>query len=199
MINPLPSSLVLYNEIMDTLNELIESKETNELKKARVLSGLEEKAKKIKSHNLALGFCALGSIAAMRKNIKEMHRYHKAALQERPDPDFFFNYANSLAGCGLLEDAMTYAKVSYDLNPARSDVIDFLIKLSQDLDDTKSFLRYAAAWEKLTDEPHESYEQYLLYIQEQNEIADFCMLTSESSLAEVWNTPEEDEAWSHLQ
>lgn len=199
MINPLSSSLVLYNEIMDTLNELIESKEPNELKRAKILNGLEGKAKEIKKHNLALGFSALGSIASMRKNIKEMHRNHKAALQERTDPDFFFNYANSLAGCGLLEDAMTYAKVSYDLNPAHHDVIDFLIKLSQDLDDTRSLLRYTAAWEKLTDEPHEAYEQCLLHIQEQNEIADFCMLTSESSLAEVWNNPEEDDAWAHLQ
>lgn len=189
----------MYNEIMDTLNELIESKETNEIKREKILRRVEKKAKEIKNYNLALSFSALGSIASMRKNIKEMHRYHKAALQEKTDADFLFNYATSLAECGLFEDAQAYAKVSYDLTPDRPVVIDFLIKLSTNLDDTKSLLRYATAWEKLTDTPHELYEQYLRHIQEQNEIADFCMLTTESSLAEIWNNAEEDEAWAHLQ
>ena len=199
MITPLSSSLALYNEVLDTLNELLTSKDTNEFKKERILRDLEIKSREVKKYNLALGFTAMGSIAASRKNIKDMHRYHKAALQETSDANLFFNYATSLVSCGLLEDALVYAKVAYDLTPATPAVIEFLIKLSDDLDDTKSFLRYTSAWEKLTDSPHELYEQYLISIQEKNEITSFCMVTSESSLNEIWSTPEEDEAWAHLQ
>lgn len=199
MIDPLSSSLVLYNEAMDELNKLVSSLITNQLEKEKILRKIEVKAREIKKTDLAQGFSVLGSIAGVRNNVKDMHRLYKTALQYSKDSFLFINYATSLARCDLFDDAFAYAKVSHDLDPTDLVAIELLIKLSSDIKDTKSFLRYASAWEKLTGKPHELYEQYLVYIKEFNEIDKLCMTTSEASLAEIWNSAEEDEAWAHLQ
>ncbi|TIH20050.1 hypothetical protein D0S45_01545 [Marinifilum sp. JC120] len=199
MSTPLPAGEIIFNEIIGSLNDLVDDIEIDEISRARQVRDLTEKAIGLKRIDIAMGLSALGSIACVQNDIKAMHRYHKMSLQHKTDSLLLFNYAASMAVCGDSEDALSYAKVACDLEPSNLTMLGFIIELAAETGETKTFLRYAAAWEKLKEEPHELYTKYLAEVQELNELSDFCMISSESALAEVWDSPEEDEAWAHLQ
>ncbi|NDV27274.1 hypothetical protein [Desulfovibrio sp. JC010] len=196
---PIPAAEVIFNEIIGSLNDLMNNNEIDEISRARLLRSLIDKAADLKRIDIAKGLSAMGSIASVQNDIKAMHRYHKMSLQHKTDSLLLFNYATSMAVCGDSEDALSYAKVACDLEPSNPEMLDFIIGLACEVGETKTFLRYASEWEKLKEKPHELYTKYLAAVNEINELSDFCLVSSESSLAEVWDSPEEDEAWAHLQ
>lgn len=196
---PESANLLLFSEIIEELNRLVENETVDEFSRARLLTELEQKAQRLRAMDQAYGFSALGSIACMRGELEKMHRYHKMSLELCRDMLMFHNYASSLLHCGELQDAYAYGKVAYDLQQDHQGNIAFLVHLALQMRDEQLFLRYAAAWERLVGYPHPEYVSYLESLKDGRSMTVNCMRGSESSLGKIWNTPEEDEAWAHLQ
>lgn len=196
---PREASLEIYNEIIDRVNSLMDDDSVDQFTKARIIKELEANAQDLKDLDIGKGFSAMGSIACAKGDIQGMHNNHKQSLKYRTDEVTLFNYAASLAKCGEPDDALSYGKVAYDLNPKDIEVIDFMVSTSDKAKDNKTFLRFSSAFEKIKGEPHPRYLEYVNSLHDLKNVSQLCMDISQSSLAEIWDTPEEDEAWAHLQ
>ena len=196
---PAEANLAIFNEIIDALNVLTRERALDPFTKARKIRELEARAQELKDIDLALGFSAQGSIECMKGNIPEMHKSHKISLQYNMNPTLLKNYATSLLKSGDLFAAMSYAKVASDVTPGDPAIIDFMVRTAYRAEETDIFLQYAAKWEALQKEAHPQYREYVESLRELDEVSDLCLHASEHALAEIWDTPAEDEAWAHLQ
>ena len=154
---PRPVPQTKFETLIRRLNEL----------KAQGGTGLELEIKRIKreaekliSVDPAAAFTTLGIIACFEGKISDMHGFHKNALihSGEDDPLHLANYAISFKRCGLLEEALQYAKKAYaksqtDLEPRR-DALDLIIDLTDQLGNVEEFFFYTDQWLKLKGKPH---------------------------------------------
>ena len=196
---PAEANLAIFNEIIDALNVLTRERALDPFTKARKIRELEARAQELKDIDLALGFSAQGSIECIKGNIPEMHKNHKISLQYSMNPALLINYATSLLNSGDLFAALSYGKVASDVVPDDLQAIDFMIHTAYHAEKTDIFLQYSTKWEALQKEAHPQYQEYVESLRELAEVSDLCLQASEHALAEIWDTPAEDEAWAHLQ
>lgn len=197
---PVSAHAALFQEIIQTLNKQICSKDRNSLARQRVLKNLEPKASALLEMNRPYGLSALGAIACAKGDIQAMHRNHRESIViGGKDETLYFNYANSLEICGFPKEAYAYAKVAYDeMGDRQEDLLGVLINVCGQLGWDAEIELYAAAWERLTKKPHKTYLRHQEEIEEAKQITRLCMEGALSGLSSILNDPEEDEAWAHL-
>ncbi len=119
---------------------------------------IKREAEKLISVDPAAAFTTLGIIACFERKISEMHQFHKNALALSNEAIHLANYAISLSACGLLEEALEYAKRAYDECQSdltrRRDALDLIIDLTYQLGRLEEFFSYADQWQRLTGKKH---------------------------------------------
>lgn len=80
MNKPQPSSIEEFNRLVEELNSLVDAG-LDEFTRARRLNELEARALDIGERDRALGFSALGSIAAARGDQRMLRKHHDCSLQ----------------------------------------------------------------------------------------------------------------------
>lgn len=145
-----------FNSLIARLNELQDHDQAGlefEIRK------LKREAEKLKSADPAEAFAILGIIACFEGNIPEMHRCHKNALRHSGDhPLHLANYATSLDKCKLPEEALVYAKKTFEKSHSDLDMrkaaLDMVIALTYVLGKLEEFVFYREKWLQLTGEKH---------------------------------------------
>lgn len=154
---PRPAPQTKFETLIKRLNELKRQGGTGlELETKRI----KREAEKLMSVDPAAAFTTLGIIACFEGKISDMHGFHKNALihSGEDDPLHLANYAISLHLCGLLEEALQYAKKAFAKSQAnlerRRDALDLIINLTDQLGNVEEFFFYTDQWLKLTGKPH---------------------------------------------
>lgn len=153
----------------------------------------KKRAEKLMNTDPAQAYCALGVLAADAGNEAEARKKHMKALEYSSLPVFYYNYGVSIGHLGHYEEAITEVCKAIDSDVADLTYLNFAIWLAYKIEDSRLPL-LLAKWENRT-----KGEQHPVLKEIDEELTNFCMISSHSSLAEVWDTPEEDEAWEHLQ
>ena len=200
MMMPEPAAFSLFDHIIDELNLLSEKNlPQNDFAFIKGLAKLNEKIQKLKSLDLALGFSAEGSLHCLKGNLVDMHRCHKNSLEYKRIAITYKNYAVSLYLSDLFDDAFAYGKIAYDFDQTDLGYLYDLIVYCIALNNEEQVNRYLEVWGKLTDKPHTEAKLYFEAKEEYKELTSLCASTTIESLAHIWDTPGEDEAWAHLQ
>ena len=150
-MNPTAQPKSKASQIIDNLNEMLDSRTINEfaLKKFKV------EAEKIKEEDLASAFSILGMIACIENDMNNMHSYHKNAITYSNESIAeLSHYVVSLMNCRLFKDAHTYAQKVYEKNPSNLKNLDILIRTVNELNLEDEFQKYVKKWENLKGEPH---------------------------------------------
>ena len=109
-------------------------------------------ANKLIKNNIdkAAGLCALGMLACLRKDIPNLHKYHKAAILAASGDDIYvYNYAYSLERVELYDEAAQQIKKAVSLEPFCLKNLNKAIWLSF-LIGSNALDEYLARWSKLT-------------------------------------------------
>jgi hypothetical protein len=116
------------NELLDEINNLGAADRDN----AFLLKSLERKATQVlRTGDYSGGYTLLGALAAVRGDAEETRSQHAKAVAVAPsDTDVLRNYAISLLRVGLIEDAITMADRSWQLDKTQVQNLVLLTQLT---------------------------------------------------------------------
>ncbi len=116
--------------LMDELNSLGAEQRHDPL----TLQRFENRAKSLLAEHPVEGHQLLGSMAAFRLNVRDMHDHYWNALKHAPgDPLVFHTYSLSLGKLGFLTDALRYAELACESAPDNPKCLAGLIRATSNL------------------------------------------------------------------
>lgn len=154
-----PVSLARTNDLIDRLNELVQS---NIKPSEFQLRGLKHEAEKLKSASLKDGFAALGIIAGLNGDIGEMERcLNLAVIYSDGESLYLHNYAAALINhANKVPEALETAKKALlkaeqeGNSTVKKGALDLIITACDALGMEEEFIDHAYEWEALFGSPH---------------------------------------------
>lgn len=184
MPQPKPVDLDAFNSLIHELNAFVKA-DMDELQRLRKLREFETRANELKGMNVAFGLSALGSIAAARRDIASMHKFHKVSIQHNSRFELKRNYAVSMAKAALPLEAMSYAHKLLEIEPNDPTILHLLASIHFNLGDEQQFVHYAETYQKTTGDRHGLWNTYLEELAEMDELSSFCAASVARDLVEL--------------
>lgn len=151
---PLPKSKFI--QLLEELNRLAQE--------GASLSGMslqrfKREAKSIMKASPPDGYLLLGILAGFEGDAKEMHCFHKLAIQlSADDPQYRRNYTASLLNFRFLQEALTFSRMTYEQSTdpgTKVDALDTMIKANDLLGNEDELLRLCDEYEALSGQVHQ--------------------------------------------
>jgi hypothetical protein len=188
MTTPLPE----HSTIIDELRIRYHEGPLSEFEIAKYRS----MAQTLKTVDPAKYLCAQGMLACFSGKFDEMRDFHQRSIRISEDNALYiFNYACSLRAAGFVNEALPLALDAVRRDDMNLRYLNTAIWIASVAGST-SLEELLSRWEKLN-----RGEKHAVQVEqeEHREVTRFCLETSGPSLAQIWDTPEEDAAWAHLQ
>ena len=137
--------------LIDQLGRIVAADSTDDLAIRRV----EREAKALMSTEPASAHTVLGGIAALRRDLDEVQRHHRIALDVRKSGITYFNFAVSLSLLGEMRGALEAAKSGLEAEPDDPRWLRHAIKLSMEAAHFSEARQLGGRWARLMpNEPH---------------------------------------------
>ncbi|MDK2957786.1 MAG: hypothetical protein PWQ57_3284 [Desulfovibrionales bacterium] len=118
------------------------------------LANYSKQARDAKKTDPALGLCALGMIAAIKGNEREMRDYHERAITVSGEGVvYIFNYGSSLEIMGFRTEAFSWILRAVKADPGNLQFLNRMIWTAYTLNDNR-LETFLGRWKKLRGEPH---------------------------------------------
>jgi hypothetical protein len=154
-IMPRPKPKTKLSELIYELNEFTQSGNSP---KGLALQRFKREAELLKKEDPAAGYLILGILAGFQGKAKEMHHFHKLAIQLSSDnPSYLRNYAASLLNFRCLEEAVMYGRRAFEESTdpnLKLDALNSMIIALDLLGREEEFLKLCNEWERLSGNVH---------------------------------------------
>jgi len=143
--------------LIDEIRERVEHGDLSEFDHHRFEGMAKKEISRGKPEN---GYAALGILAYLRGDEKEMRANHEKALAASGYAAIqHYNYACSLGGRACLEEALEHSRLAFELDPVHVNALLILTKILFELRKIKELKERMADWNKMVKEDHPMAEE----------------------------------------